>query len=48
MKKIRKNKSVKTIPKGIWEGTPPQKKKTTSSPTTDLQGNGYPKDHVEK
>lgn len=44
MKKTEKDNPVKTVPKGVWESSRPQKgkDKTTCSVTTDLQGNGYP------
>lgn len=44
MKATDKKKSIKTIPKGVWEGSHPQKKKPDGActQTTDLQGNGYP------
>lgn len=41
MKASGKQKSVKTIPKGVWESSRPNDKKGKSI-TTDLQGNGYP------
>lgn len=37
-----KNKSIKTIPKGVWESSRPSDKRSKSSKSTDLQGNGYP------
>lgn len=48
MKETEKKKPIPTIPKGVWESTRPvkeQKKNTKndSTPSTDLQGNGYPK-----
>ncbi len=44
MKITDKKKPVNTVPKGVWESTHPEhgKKKTTVTPVTDLQGNGYP------
>lgn len=49
MKITDKNKPVKTIPKGVWEGSKPEKEKSNSaSLTTDLQGNGYPKKQQER
>lgn len=44
-----KNKSIKTVPKGVWESSLPEKKDNSgkSSGKTDLQGNGYP-DKQEK
>lgn len=44
MKMTDKNKSIPTIPKGVWESSRPEDKdKSKCSVTTDLQGNGYPK-----
>ncbi|MBQ3665337.1 MAG: hypothetical protein II919_04440 [Lachnospiraceae bacterium] len=53
MKITKKKKPVKTIPNGVWEASRPEsdntndashsnQKKGTFSPSTDLQGNGYP------
>lgn len=43
MKITDKKKPINTIPKGVWESSrPAQEKRTKSTPTTDLQGNGYP------
>lgn len=45
MKFTDKKKPVKTIPHGVWESSRPKQprdKDNPSSPTTDLQGNGYP------
>lgn len=44
MKKNDKDKSISTIPKGVWESNSPEKNDNSgkSSPSTDLQGNGYP------
>ncbi|MCR5704864.1 MAG: hypothetical protein K6G85_09585 [Eubacterium sp.] len=42
MKKNNKENLIRTIPKGIWEGSPPKKSTKDMSSTTDLQGNGYP------
>lgn len=42
MKVSDKNKTVNTIPKGVWESSRPENDKNKSSITTDLQGNGYP------
>lgn len=45
MKATDKNKSIPTIPKGVWESTRPasdKEKSTAATETTDLQGNGYP------
>jgi len=45
MKITDKKKPVNTVPKGVWESNrPTQNKKndTPLSPSTDLQGNGYP------
>ena len=46
MKITEKKKPVNTVPKGVWESSRPEpdKKKTTVTPVTDLQGNGYPPD----
>ena len=46
MKATDKDKSIHTIPNGIWEGSRPSnndKDKSKCTVTTDLQGNGYPK-----
>lgn len=48
MKSSDKKKPVKTIHEGVWEASRPQKKKTKTSPTTDLQGNGYPTNKTTK
>lgn len=44
MKKTEKKKPVDTIPKGVWESSRPEKSNhdTKTTPSTDLQGNGYP------
>lgn len=47
MKKTEKKKPVKSMPQGVWEAsrsehTEKEKNKELSD-TTDLQGNGYPK-----
>lgn len=43
MKLTDKKKPINTVPKGVWESSrPTQDKKGKSTPTTDLQGNGYP------
>lgn len=45
MKINDKKKPVNTIPKGVWESSRPEKDKeqtSSSTQTTDLQGNGYP------
>ena len=45
MKESSKNQSIDTIPEGVWESSRPADRKparTPASPTTDLQGNGYP------
>ncbi len=47
METSNKDKSVKTIPKGVWEGTHPDKPEKQSI-RTDLQGNGYPTDKQSK
>ena len=46
MKITDKKKSIKTVPKGVWESTRPDSGKNKSdsfTKTTDLQGNGYTK-----
>lgn len=45
-----KSKSIKTIPDGVWESGKPKKtnNKGKSSVTTDLQGNGYPDNKLNK
>lgn len=46
MKATDKDKSIHTIPNGIWEANRPSNGNTNKSKctvTTDLQGNGYPK-----
>lgn len=43
MKTTEKKKPINTVPDGVWEASKPQKgQKTSSTPDTDLQGNGYP------
>lgn len=45
MKITDKKKPINTIPKGVWEGSrpvPDKKKEEAATPSTDLQGNGYP------
>lgn len=44
MKITDKKKPIPTIPHGVWESSNPaeDKPKSTSTTTTDLQGNGYP------
>lgn len=45
MKATDKKKPVNTIPEGVWESsrpTPAKNSKKTTTPSTDLQGNGYP------
>ncbi|WP_342756256.1 hypothetical protein [Kineothrix sedimenti] len=43
MKATDKDKSISTIPHGIWEATPSKQNiKNPGSLTTDLQNNGYP------
>lgn len=46
MKFTDKDKPISTIPKGVWESSRPEsdKEKNDSSETTDIQGNGYPKE----
>ncbi|NLG04399.1 MAG: hypothetical protein GX567_11325 [Clostridia bacterium] len=38
---IKKNQSIKTMPDGVWESSRPKKEKPTTTPLSDLQGNGY-------
>ena len=48
MKEAEKDKPVRTIPNGVWEGSRPGKQENQSETryvnkqTTDAQGNGYP------
>ncbi len=43
MEATDKDKSISTIPHGIWEATPSKQNiKNPGSLTTDLQNNGYP------
>ena len=48
MKATDKDKVIRTVPKGAWEGgiinkkKKPSKKQHLNDITTDLQGNGYP------
>lgn len=48
MKATDKDKTIHTMPKGVWEGgivnerKKPSKEQQLDSITTDLQGNGYP------
>lgn len=45
MKEASRNKTIKTIPSGVWESSRPNKnknKKDKFQPSTDMQGNGYP------
>ncbi|MBO4998052.1 MAG: hypothetical protein J6D02_08650 [Lachnospira sp.] len=45
MRYTDKKKPVKTIPNGVWESSRPEQPKEKNSPlspSTDLQGNGYP------
>lgn len=46
MKITDKKKPINTIPNGVWESSHPVKDKPKGkdpfTPTTDLQGNGYP------
>lgn len=48
MKEAEKDKPVRTIPKGVWEASRPDKEENKSEAryvnkqTTDAQGNGYP------
>lgn len=46
MKNTDKNKPIPTIPDGVWESRHPvshKDKPDRTTPSTDLQGNGYPK-----
>lgn len=45
MKASDKDKSIHTVPDGVWESSRPNDSKDKSKCTvsTDLQGNGYPK-----
>lgn len=45
MKEASRNKTIKTIPSGVWESSRPNKNKNKNDkfqPSTDMQGNGYP------
>lgn len=44
MKITDKKKPLNTVPKGVWESSRPVQDKNNKSitPSTDLQGNGYP------
>lgn len=46
MKKTDKRQPIDTLPKGIWESSNPvrdkKEQKTSTTASTDLQGNGYP------
>lgn len=47
MKITDQNKPISTIPKGVWESSSPcdsQEEEPAATQTTDLQGNGYPKE----
>ncbi len=50
MKITDKKKPIKTIPAGVWESSRPNqnKKKTVSSSSADMQGNGYPVNKQDK
>ncbi len=46
MKFTEKKKAVQTIPKGVWESSrpvPDKNRSNAAAASTDLQGNGYPK-----
>ena len=46
MKITEKKKPIKTIPDGVWESSRPvssKNKSDSSTNSTDIQGNGYPK-----
>ena len=45
MKEASRNKTIKTIPSGVWESSRPKKGNNNNDknqPSTDIQGNGYP------
>ena len=45
MKEASRNKTIKTIPSGVWESSRPKKDNNNNNknqPSTDIQGNGYP------
>lgn len=53
MKFAEKDKPVRTIPKGVWESSRPKdnsgkEAEQNISPSTDLQGNGYPRNDRSK
>ncbi len=53
MKESEKKKPVKTIPDGVWESSRPVKTKKDKNdepftPSTDLQGNGYPFKNISR
>lgn len=48
MRETEKKKPVKTLPESIWESSKPVKKPIKGTPSTDLQGNGYPVNKMSK
>lgn len=51
MKITDKKKPVSTIPQGVWESSRPdphKEKSGAATESTDLQGNGYPKEQNKK
>ncbi len=42
MKDTNQSEPINFIPDGVWEASKPKKKNDVCTPTTDLQGNGYP------
>lgn len=40
--KFEKEKSISTVPRGVWESSHIAKDENKTTPTSDLQGNGYP------
>ncbi len=50
MNENEKNNKVHALPKGIWESSRPvnSKNKEECTPSTDLQGNGYPTENQNK
>ena len=54
MKVTDKDKPIRTIPKGVWEGGVINEKENRSPKqhlndiTTDIQGNGYPVSHKNR
>lgn len=49
MKQADKDKSIHTIPKGVWEASHEDiAKEPKGNVSTDMQGNGYPKKSPRK